>query len=440
MPQLPVTWNLSVPLNFGAYTNGSYSSTSPLALEFTDPKRYARFFAYGGGNSYSYGSLVVTSTRTTPIVTRTTTTSSTPTPTEDITPNPSAYQNGRVGSGRRDYIYGSSRWGSGISIPSDGIPGNASWTPYNFPSRTSWPNPFGFWPIYWGEGVPNYYQDSWVYKSSRFRPGGEQNLILASLGVTPTWRPYWYIITDAHTIKGLNNILSLPVNKGGCGMYPDNPIYTFDPVEISPMGTRTLIPADGTPLPRQNFTLAAESALQYYRGSSVALGTPGYLNAWALDHNKNTSYWGMTPWNITDLFPLYFNTSDSMNEGANLTARYAAELSFVKCLNTTIAAAVPIIDPDYTEPSSSSSKVSPWQWVGISLGVGCTILLLGICIAHRCLASVIERITGKKFPGWRPRRVRLGRHTGGPRVVFPQGEILPNYSNEPIMFPIYRTR
>lgn len=105
MPQLPVTWNLTAPLNLCAYTNGSYSCASKFPLEFADPKRYAQIFAYGRGNPYSYGFLgrhqypCSSSTRTTssidsgchfcnPVVMRTTMTSSTPTPMEDITTNP----------------------------------------------------------------------------------------------------------------------------------------------------------------------------------------------------------------------------------------------------------------------------------------------------------------------------------------------------------------
>ncbi|PVF99461.1 hypothetical protein CPB86DRAFT_783578 [Serendipita vermifera] len=447
------TSNLTVPLNFGAYTNGSFTSPTPLALEFTDPKRYAQFFAYGGGDSYAYGSLVVTSTSTSsstkttssssidcffcvPVVTRTTTTS-TPTPTENITPNPSAYQNGRVGGGIRDYIYGSSRWGSGVFIPSNGTLGNASWTPSEYPPQSSWPKPYGFWPIYWGEGVPNEYKDSFVYKSSRFRPGGAQNLILASTAGIPSYRPQWYIIGDAYTIEGLNSILSLPMKKGGCGMYDENPIYTFDPLQISPNGTRTLIPADGGPLPRQNFTISPESAVQYYRGSSVVLGTPPYVNAYALNHNKNTSYWGITPWNITDLFPSFFNFSDPVYEGVDIAERYDIEISFLKCLNTTIAGAIPIIDPNYTPPvvpeSSSPGKKVPGQWIGLGIGLGFALLILGFCCARR-LATGFDSIIEKLFPGWHRRR-RLAGHRGGPRVVFPHGEILPDYSREPIDTP-----
>lgn len=46
-----------------------------------------------------------------------------------------------------------------------------------------------------------------------------------------------------------------------------------------------------------------------------------YVNAYATNHNYDTGYWGMTPWNVTDLFPLFFNASDAVNMGINMTAR-----------------------------------------------------------------------------------------------------------------------
>ncbi|PVF99462.1 hypothetical protein CPB86DRAFT_285911 [Serendipita vermifera] len=437
--------NFTVPLNFGAVTNFSFNNPLSLPLEFTKPKLFAEFFEDGGGDSYSYGSLTVATTSS---ATKTTTTSSgssqclfcltsttststpTSTPTEDITPNPAAYQNSRVGGGRRDYIYGSARWGSGIFMPSEDIPGNASWAPSEFPPQSSWPRPYGFWPIYWGEWVPNYYTDSFVYKSSRFRPGGAQNLILASSDGLYD-QPFWYIIGDAYTIEGINTILALPEDEGGCGMFNGYSVYAFDPVQAALNGTGAFISADGSTFPKENFTVTPESAIQYYRGSSVVLGAPGYVNAYALDHNQNTSYWGMTPWNISDLFPLFFNASHPINTGANVTARYAEELSFLNCLNITIAAAVPIIDPSRTE--EVVVRRQPWWfWAAIGIGIAAVLLTVWIYTAQCCLDWVIKRITGKSPEEWQRRRGPFGRHTRSRRAVLQHGEELPNYSREPI--------
>ncbi|PVF92483.1 hypothetical protein CPB86DRAFT_829967 [Serendipita vermifera] len=417
---------LTVPLNFGARTNYSFFPPTELPLEFTDPKLFAEFYAYGGRDSYSYGSLTATTTSDCFYCLPSTTTTTTPTVTEDIAPNPTAYQNSRVGGGYRDYIYGSSRWGSGILLPSKEIPGNASWTPPVFPPQSPWPKPYGFWPIYWGDNVPNYYVESSVYKSSRFRPGGAQNIIIASLDDRKTNRPYWYIIADAYTIEGLDTILALPVDDGGCGMYNRNPIYTFDPVQVSFNGTGILLPADGLSSSRENFTLAAESAIQYYRGSSIVLGTPGYVNAYALDHNQNTDYWGTTPWNMTDLFPTFFDTSDPVNTGINMTDRYATELSFLHCLNSTIAAAIPIIDPSYKEGSTydfASAYKPIWMWSVIGTVIGFVVVIVGICAARRF------------SPQWQRQKVYVARHGGSERIVPHNGDSVQNSSMELINVP-----
>ncbi|PVF99459.1 hypothetical protein CPB86DRAFT_783576 [Serendipita vermifera] len=452
--EIPSTWNLSVPLNFGAYLNDSFTTPNSLALEFTNPKLYANFWSYGGGPSYTYDSSSVTTTTTTsssttsstssrycldficfPLATATTTTP-TPTPTQDLAPNPVAFLNRPVGGAPRNYIYGSSRWGSGFGTVNHPNPAMYIWVPYDTLAQPPRSNPFGFWPIYWGSGL-DYYEYSTHYKSQRFRPGGAQSAILASRDGGPSYRPYWYIIADSYTINGLNTILKLPVDKGGCGMYVDGQVYDFDADAVAPNGTRTLFPADGGRNARHNLTMPPQSAVQYYRASSVVLGTPPYVNTYALNHNHDTTYWGMTPWNITDLFPMFFDASDPVNTGINMTARYAAEMSFLNCLNTTIAAAVPIINPDATpivEPSSSTSKL--W-WVGVSVGVGIGgIILLWVCIKQRWLGRFIGCLTGKPMPSRSSRRrVPLGRHTGGPRVVFTDGEILPDYSREPIDTP-----
>jgi hypothetical protein len=282
----------NVPLNFGAYTNGSFISQSHLALEFTDPQLYAEFFAYGGGRPYAFSSLNVTGptwagTTTSgawasPFTSTSTSTSATPAiATTNETPDPSLYQDKTIGGGLRSKIYGSSRWGSGLGNITESPSGIYTWAPQLSLQNPIISYPFGFWPIYWGN-IPNSYSDSLPFKSYRFRPGGSQLLILASTGEDLTDRPYYYIIADEYTIEGLNVILKLSVNVGGCGMSDSSPVYYFSPEALAPNGTRTLMPTNSRDAPRTNFTLSPESALQYYRGSSAVLGTPEYVKLlWA---------------------------------------------------------------------------------------------------------------------------------------------------------------
>ncbi|PVF99457.1 hypothetical protein CPB86DRAFT_285879 [Serendipita vermifera] len=418
---LPSSWRIEVPLNFGALTNNTFSDPPNLFLQFTDPKLYAKFFAYGGGEPYEYGPLTMTSIGSSSANTYTIS-SATTVADEDTNPEPYLYRGQLVGSGPRSKIYGSSRFGSGLGIVEKS---GRTWTWFYPPTlyNTTTAYPFGFWPIYWGY-VPNHYNFSLPFKSSRFRPGGAQTLILASLHEDISETPYYYVVADEYTIKGLNTILSLPVTKGGCNMSSNSPIYGFDPEQYVTNGTRTLVPIDGSSRSRQNFLLEPESAVQYYRGSSVVLGTPGYVNEFSLNHSVNTTYWGTTPWNITTLFPSFFHTNNSENTGADMIARYRAEASFLDCLNTTIAAAVPIIDPNLTEKSSTSSH-------GLARGeitaivISSLFVLIVICACWTKGGQLT--LTRKR----RSEQTQLGRHIGGRRVVFPGGDVLPDYSRHP---------
>ncbi|PVF99448.1 hypothetical protein CPB86DRAFT_796467 [Serendipita vermifera] len=197
-----------------------------------------------------------------------------------------------------------------------------------------------------------------------FRPGGEQNLILASLDVTSTWRLCWYIIPDAYTIEGLNNILPLAINKGGC-----------------------------------------------------RIGNLTNKNAYARSSGWNTTF--------------------EADQGVGIVERYDIEIAFLNCLNTTIAGAIPIIDPKYMPPiisdSSSLDRKIPGQWSGLGIGLGFVLLILRFCCV-RCLATDFDGIVEKLFPGWHSRR-HPARHRGGPRVVFSHGEILPDYPRVPLAIP-----
>jgi hypothetical protein len=431
---LPSNWRIKVPLNFGAYLNDSFTSPGVLPLEFTDPKLYVDFFAYGGGPPYDYGPLNGTSTSSSPTITNVYTTPSATTSTVGETPVPSLFEGREVGSGPRNSIYGSSRWGSGLGVGMlEGSEYQWYYRPYLYNSTVSYP--FGFWPIHWGS-IANYYNFSLQFKSSRFRPGGAQNLILASLHEDISDSPYYYVVADAYTTKGLSTILSLPVAKGGCGMYPDNPIYTFEPEQLATNGTRTLVPADGSSRSRPNVVLGPESAMQYYRGSSVVLGTPGYTNQFSLDHNINTTYWGTTPWNLTDLFPNFFNNSGSQSTEVNMT-QYQEETSFLDCLNTTIAAAIPIIDTNLTVEKPSTTTGTPRKLTRGEI-IAIVICLLWFLIVFFAACSKYGRKTADWDPDTpRPVPVPLGRPWTGPQVV----NALPNYSTHPqgYYYPSYPT-
>jgi hypothetical protein len=209
-------------------------------------------------------------------------------------------------------------------------------------------------------------------------------------------------------------------------MSDSSPTYYFSPEALAPNGTQTLMPTNSQDPPRTNFTLSPESALQYYRGSSVVLGTPEYVNYYGQGSNTNLEYWGTTSYNITTLFPNYFNRT-----GGDANERRQNELSFLDCLNRTIAAAVPIIDPGLTVARTSNSnsnsnhfkQLTSAQKAGIILGGTFALFILAIC----CLPGFWKTIGKSAIRRGAQRRVPLGRHTGGRRVVFLHGEILPAY-------------
>jgi hypothetical protein len=414
---LPSTWNLTVPLNYGAYLNGTFNGTwsSSFWIQFSSPSLYAVPFAYGGGPSSKYyiysTSLSSTTTDSLPHLVN-------PSP-DDTSPNLSLYEGRTVGGGPRNAIYGNARWGSGMgtSVEQDG---DYVWYGQPYLSNiTSYP--FGFWPIYWGS-VPNYFNESLAYRSSRYRPGGPQRLIIATLDKEPSDRPFYYIIADEKTIEGLKPILTFPVSQGGCGMYADDPIYVFKPEELTPNGTQVLVPADGSGQSRQNFTLAPESAMQYYRGSSVVLGTPIYLNAYALDHNQIVGYWEATEWNITKLFDAYFTPSSDQDQSIDYTERYQTEMKFLDCLNTTIAAAIHIPDPHPVDIEPRPDRtLLPWHIALIATSV-VLLILCSPCIFSKCFGFLRKQ----RLEAQRPQR-----RTGSRRMVFENGNLLPNSSRHP---------
>ncbi|PVF99449.1 hypothetical protein CPB86DRAFT_824951 [Serendipita vermifera] len=171
--------------------------------------------------------------------------------------------------------------------------------------------------------------ESTQYKSQRFRPGEAQIAIFASLDSGP---PTYHTDTSSQTRtpsnKGLSTILKLPVEKGGCSMHVDVQVYDFEADALTSN-------ADGGRDARSTLTLPPESAIQYYRASSVVLGTPP-------------------------------------PKCRSCTSQYDD------------AAAVPIINPELTpivEPYRSTSNL--WS-VGVMVGVGVGgTILLWVCIKQR---------------------------------------------------------
>ena len=358
---------ITVPVNYGAYTNGSFPPTS-FTLSNVDLAQSASFYAFGGASWITYIPPLVP------------TRSGSQSSTIFVPGGQIEYTRVFSGSGNRSTIYGSARWGSG-----DGDVQSQS--PHVFiPNETlDNPNrgyPYGFWPLYWGSIN---YAISNKFGSSPFRPGGEQNLLIAGLNETRQ-NAYYFIIGDKYTIKGLNTILALPYERGGCSMWSGNPIYLFEPDSLSPNGTKTLRSATGSAF-RQNITIVPQNILQYYRASSVALGSNLYVNEFSLDNNTRPEYWGRTPFDVSVMLPNV--TGAAGDTGVNRTLQ---ETRFLDCLNQTIAAAVPIVDGFLSTSTNTPRSDNAFKF-GIGIGVPLAVIGLFIicCWRYNTRSSVFTR-------------------------------------------------
>lgn len=165
----------------------------------------------------------------------------------------------------------------------------------------------------------------------------------------------WFIAADGMTAKFLYDVLQLPVDLGGCDI-DSRDVWgvTVSTVHSSP---GPIMQSQGI-LPGNAFTFYPWNVLQYYRGSSVLLGNMTYDNLASHNNNQNTSYWSSTPLNTTGI-----------------------DMDFLHCLNTTIAAAVPIIDPGLV----SHHKLTSGEIAGVVIGAIVCLCLLCYCgISRSC--------------------------------------------------------
>ncbi|CAG7848832.1 SubName: Full=Uncharacterized protein {ECO:0000313/EMBL:CCA68114.1} [Serendipita indica DSM 11827] len=264
------------------------------------------------------------------------------------------FQGRKAGGGARIHIYGSARYGSGY-----GVYNKKEWgwtysveTGLNVSGRDLF---FGYPPFHWGDSysggkeyseIPNEDMPGMALIDDPYRayPGpqypNQYGYLMAKKGDQS-----WITVADAATINILWDVLLLPEDKGGCGVDRDR--------------SRRGSPASGI-----KFTLAC-----FKRQSRYILGTLSSTIVLALSFlanstydNKfahvaslnNTDYWAASPLNTTGV-----------------------DLDFLKCLNTTIAAALPMVDPTLVV----RSRLSPGQIAGVAIGsiIG-GILLIGLAV------------------------------------------------------------
>ena len=265
------------------------------------------------------------------------------------------------GSGDRKTIYGSRAYGSGYPDGSYPVPNPTTVAGRGFP--------YGLWPIYWAEN----YAGSAEYgltTAELFRPGGE--LVQAPLRPAPArWNyttveeeTYWLIGDQASMFSMLTNMVNW------CDAEPKWP-ELFEPANntIGVAGNNT----------NQGVIFHPGNVLQYYRASSFALAHPKYNNTYA-----------HPPLNTSTLFT--HDQSTPLNDVMKFS-------TWLKCINETIADALPILD---APPTATSSALDGGTIVGLVFGgimgfiiVGAAVLpiWLGMCAMYD---KKISRIRQKK--------------------------------------------
>ncbi|KAG8813670.1 hypothetical protein FRC17_001468, partial [Serendipita sp. 399] len=306
-----------------------------------------------------------------------------------------AYFVGRkIGGGLREQVVGSPRYASGYPYTSgDVMKSGVSGQPF----------PFGFWPVYWGyHGYGGEYIGGEGHPPNTTvtdqRPGGELVYVQLSpvkgsnFDITymhPELNDTYYMIGDRASVEAVMSLLTDPplgASASGGGPFgcaaQQKPIIPF--ITINPDGSPILYPnitatnttttnnnttttgTNSTIIPSGNTTtnsttisttntttlpIRFENVMTWYRASSFALAYENYTNAYALAPLNETTDVG---WDHATPLPYHQTVS-----------------GFLSCVNKTIMAALPILDPE-------ERALSPGEIAGIVIGSVCGALLLGI--------------------------------------------------------------
>jgi len=253
-----------------------------------------------------------------------------------------AFAGRKSGRGTRNEIYGTARYGSGYGTYDMAGGGRMDYTP-DFTLNVSRRDfPHGFPPLTWGNysGGTEYLDASLSdfpgvtppSTSSGYQPlSSNQSTTISMVLIATRSNQTWFILGDGETLDLLNMVLQLPDVEGGCDAVPTTPLSVdYAAPIVAASGNKVngdiytgsyvanyLFP-DNTPF----HAIYPWNVLQFYRGSSIALGSFLYDNAYAHNGNSNTDYWSNSPLNTTGI-----------------------DMDFLTCLNITIATAIPIVNP-----------------------------------------------------------------------------------------------
>ncbi|KAG8780275.1 hypothetical protein FRC19_003892 [Serendipita sp. 401] len=290
----------------------------------------------------------------------------------------SALSGKTIGGGTRNEIYGSAQYGSGFGTYTQ-TGDSTTYEPdltLNVSGHTS-NLAFGFLPIPWGD----YRGADILSKAWQGYLPGEGYTYRMSPNPYPALYAGWIarkngddrsrfdIIGDASTINVIADVLTLPTDKGGCGadaLFVQDISYVSNVTEPAVAWTMQAILAF-------NIHLHPWNIIQYWRGSSVAIGNSTYNNAFAHPNATSQNYWAASPLDLTGVDADWFN-----------------------CLNRTIAAVIPIVDPTLVV----RNRKTPGQIAGIVVGVVIPVLLIAAAVVfwllrRRKATSTIPAADGK---------------------------------------------
>ncbi|KZW03322.1 hypothetical protein EXIGLDRAFT_600694 [Exidia glandulosa HHB12029] len=200
------------------------------------------------------------------------------------------------------------------------------------------PFPFGYWPLFLAPvhlGTSTHFDEQYGPANNASRPGG----VMTTAQVTSTSAPETYhIVGDQESVTGVLSALESQCGVTAASVVPYNATTTGDSADV----------------------------VQYYRASSFAL---------ALDSYNNTS------------------TNSSSSSPSPLPT--TIDMKFLTCLNTTIAAAVPILDPP--KPRLTTTQIT-WIVLGSIEAILILLVIISCCCGPTRKSRSSSYVATKRSP------------------------------------------
>ncbi|KDQ50248.1 hypothetical protein JAAARDRAFT_211840 [Jaapia argillacea MUCL 33604] len=193
-----------------------------------------------------------------------------------------------AGGGTRAQVFGNSRYGSGYPYG-----GSGTYIDYR-------PLPYVFYPV---PIYPDYYgSDTYAHFNDTQRPGGNVSVVILQGNNFPHTPEIYRVVGDRFSVSAVLDAVVID-----CSVQ-NTTLISFD------------LTANSYPEPEQ--------IIQWYRASTFGLSLDSYNNSASLPSNMPSS---------NNTAPLPLSADTPLPNGLNMT--------FLSCLNMTIGASIPLVDP-----------------------------------------------------------------------------------------------